>query len=366
MLAATLCLVAASPAAAAPTSAAVSTFVTSIDEMMVALAPQNLQASKSIRQVYAPQLDLLMLEEFADLEGALQSGRLAPLPMDPTRFNFAPRLEGPSPIGEKDLKHQHSYIAARPATLGLLLEVASRVKSGPLEISSLVRHGEYQELLQTTNVNANTAVPMHTMGLAFDIALANTRLKTIREIRDVLTRMRDAGDLLFIGERRQIVFHVVPHPSRLAHFTDVYNRAVGVASQVHGAHVIAAAPALRTKGNGKTPHVKTEVIAILPTDEFANEWWVGEAHDHEAAESPLPVQPAAADDVRPAGVLSARLLMVFGGFVATLFGLRRQQSHQLRGQRRTQIFDPADARRVAVEARHVVADPDSGEPHRRT
>jgi hypothetical protein len=328
------------------------TFVQSIEEMMVALAPQNLQASERIRRTYAPQLDLLMLDEFADLEGALASGRLAPLPMDPMRFNLSPRLDGPNPIGEMDLDRQRSYIAARPATLGLLIEVASRVKSGPLEISSLVRHGEYQESLRTTNVNANTAVPMHTMGLAFDIALANTRLRTIHEIRDVLTRMRDAGDLMFIGERKQIVFHVVPHPARLAHFTDVYNRAVGVSSQVHGAHVIAAAPPRRA-GRGKNPTVTAEVIAILPTDEFASEWWVGEVHDHapaqiEPAQRPQPVL-ALADDVRPAGILSARLLMVFGSFLATLFGLHRQQGYQFRGERRTQIFDSADARRVSIE-----------------
>ena len=36
-------------------------------------------------------------------------------------------------------------------------EIASRVTSGPLEITSLVRHGEYQDSLRSTNANANTA-----------------------------------------------------------------------------------------------------------------------------------------------------------------------------------------------------------------
>ena len=128
------------------------------------------------------------------------------------------------------------YIAARPETIGALLEVASRVRSGPLEITSLVRHSEYQEALKTTNGNANTSVPMHTMGLAFDIALVNTPLKTVYEIRDVLRRMQAAGDILVIGERQQLVFHVVPHPSRLGHFMDVYAKAVADATP--GANVI--------------------------------------------------------------------------------------------------------------------------------
>ncbi len=70
---------------------------------------------------------------------------------------------------------------------------------------------------------------MHTMGLAFDIALVNTPLPQVYEIRDVLLKMQEAGDILVIGERKQLVFHVVPHPSRLGHFTDVYARAAAAA-----------------------------------------------------------------------------------------------------------------------------------------
>ena len=352
IFAAFVLLVVASPASAGAVRTPAK-FIKSIDAIMVALFAQNLDASRAIRALYAPQLEALMLDEYADLEGALDTGRLAPLPADPLQFNLAPRLEGPHPIGEKDLRNQESYIAARPATLGLLLEVASRVKSGPLEITSLVRHAEYQDTLRGTNVNANTSLPMHTMGLAFDIALVNTPLETIREIRHVLVQMRDAGDLLFIGERRQVVFHVVPHPARLAHFTDVYNRRVGVASQVHGAHVIAAGPARPATGTGRTPRVTTEVIAILPTDEFASEWWVGEAHSHEQARSAGPEADLARPDGRDrsfAGVLGSRWLMVLVGALSVGAGLVRQQRDQLGRQRRTEIFDSSYARRVAVEA----------------
>jgi hypothetical protein len=73
-----------------------------------------------------------------------------------------------------------------------------------------VRHLDYQRALGQTNGNARTDVPTHAMGLAFDIALVNTPLDRVYEIRDVLRGMRDAGLLYFIGESRQLVFHVVP------------------------------------------------------------------------------------------------------------------------------------------------------------
>ena len=356
ILAAAILLIVAAPAAAVPAQRTSAKFIAWIDQMMVALGPQNVQASRAIRRAYAPQLDLLVLEEYADLAGALDARLLAPLPADPQRFNLAPRLDGPHPIGEKDLSRQHSYIAARPATIGLLLEVASRVKSGPLEITSLVRHGDYQESLRGTNPNASTAVPMHTMGLAFDIALVNTAPKTISEIRDVLVRMRDAGDLMFMGERRQLVFHVVPHPARMGHFTDVYNRAAGVPSAVRGAHVIAASPKPKPSvtRTGRTPRVTAEVVAILPTDEFATEWWIGEPAAHTATAerpaSPAPVAPVVPEPAPVPETRSARLLMVLAGLVTTIVALTRQQRDRLGRQRGAQIFDAADTRRVPVEA----------------
>lgn len=239
--------------------------------MMVKLGPQSTRASKMIRETYRAHLDLLVLDAYADLEGALFTGGLAPLPLDP-RFNLAPRLEGAFPIGEKDLDNQVSYIAARPATIGALLAVASRVKSGPLEITSLVRHREYQGALSRTNTNANTTVPMHTMGLAFDIALVNTPIETVHEIRDVLLKMRDAGEILFIGERKQLVFHVVPHPSRLGYFTDVYTRALGTPPTAAGAHVVAFTQPAHRSGT-PVPAVTAEVIAVLPAVGFGDEWW---------------------------------------------------------------------------------------------
>lgn len=279
--------------------------------MMIELGPQSARASKTIRQAYRPHGELLVLDQYSDLEGALVNGGLAPLPDDPLRFNVAPRLGGPYPIGEKDLENQISYIAARPATIGALLDIASRVKSGPIEITSLVRHSEYQDALRATNKNAITSVPMHTMGLAFDIALVNTPLETVYEIRNVLERMRDAGEILFIGERRQLVFHVVPHPSRLGHFTNRYAQALGTTPRADGTHVVAFSEIRDEKRAKRIPTVTAEVIAVLPTDEFAEEWW---AADHTRADVTIEVSPEPAPPV----VADAAAVAVAGRFMAIL------------------------------------------------
>ena len=262
-------------------------YIDAIDRMMVKLAPQNARVSATVRKQYRAYLDLLVLSQFDALEEALYTGGLVPLPIERERFNLKVRTVGPAPIAEKDLGNQASYIAARPATVGALLDIASRVKSGPLEITSMVRHTEYQHALRASNSNANTSVPMHTMGLAFDIALVNTPLQTIYETRDVLQRMQKAGDILFIGERRQLVFHVVPHPSRLGYFTEVY--AAAMAAAVDGPGGIKATAVNRTLTPLTRPVVNTEVIAYGPTDEFAAEWWSAEG-----AHSDVMVEVAAA------------------------------------------------------------------------
>jgi hypothetical protein len=277
--------------------------------MMVSLGAQNLQASATIREVYREHLDLLVFDRYDALEDALGNGGLAPLPSNLERFNLAPRLDGLHPIGEKDLDNQVSYLAARPATIGCLLEVASRVKSGPIEVTSLVRHSEYQDELRSTNANANATIPMHTMGLAFDIAIVNTPLATVFEIRDVLRQMRDAGDILFIGERRQLVFHVVPHPSRLGHFTDVYTRALSAPPTMPVAQAIAAsvAPNLHT-----TPTVTAEIGAILPTPEFAREWWAAEQAGDVAVEISAPWLRGSGPPASAAAILARIVALLIG------------------------------------------------------
>jgi len=282
-----------------------------LDRMMLELQADNLITSAVVRESYRDYVDLLRLNTSADIDDALATGGLAPLPPEPGRFNLIPRLEGPNPIGEMDLDNQQRYLAARPAALGCLIAVASRVRSGPLEITSLVRDNEYQGVLRETNVNAITTIPMHTLGLAFDIAVVNTPLRTVYEIRDVLRQMQDEGALLFIGERQQLVFHVVPHPSRLGDFMRVYAKAFGAPSAVRAAEVVApsAPPIVPMPAMFEVPRVRTDIVSALVSDAAGAQVDIHAVIGTSGSES-------VDQDSRPRrGALSASVML--GGFTLT-------------------------------------------------
>ena len=252
-------------------------YLTSVNTMLTDLAPASKESALAIRETYRPFLNLLALDDFNQIEQGLATGGLVPLPNDPDHFNVRVRLDGTSPIGEKDMARQASYVSARPATIGCLLDIASRVKSGPVEVTSLVRHLGYQNELRTTNANATPDVPTHALGMAFDIAIVNTPLKTVHEISDVLHQMSAAGDILVIGERHQLVFHVVPQPSRLGWYTEVYT------------HLITGQPSMRPADSNAsvTPAVDVAISSLQPMPAFAAEWW---AADNVPLDMPISVR----------------------------------------------------------------------------
>lgn len=210
--------IAVSLTAGTPAFADTSAFYGALQSMMAELAPHSRRDARTIKDAYRPLVGTSTFVDRADLEQALETHEVALLPDHTDPLNIRLRLDGRSPIAEKDLAHQAKYLGARPAALGLLYAIAARVSSGPIEVTSLVRHLEYQRALTTTNGNAVTAVPTHAMGLAADIALVNTPLSRAYELRDVLREMRDAGSLYFIGESQQLVFHVVPTPAWLGYY----------------------------------------------------------------------------------------------------------------------------------------------------
>jgi hypothetical protein len=215
--------------------------LSAIIELMSEMTEESRVASAEIRAAYSPELDGALRDRPA-LIRSLESGDMARLPENPAQFNLDLRLAGAHPIAERDLIYQPIYVAARPATLGALFAVAARVQSGPVEVTSLVRHYQYQQALRRTNRNAFTRVPTHTMGLAFDISVLNMSLETVREVRDVLRAMSDAGGLYVVAETRQLVFHVVPAPERLRFFEALYDGLMTLSPDPHRAVVVAEAP----------------------------------------------------------------------------------------------------------------------------
>lgn len=252
-LAACLAALPAAPAAADPAA-----FYDALQSMMSELGPQSRRDARTIKSACGPLVRSRSFVNRAGLEAALDADEVALLPDHVEPLNISLRLSGRSPIGEKDLAHQAKYLGARPAALGLLYAIAARVESGPIEVTSLVRHLQYQRALSASNGNANTSVPTHAMGLAVDIALVNTPLERAYEVRDVLRDMRDAGSLYFIGESSQLVFHVVPTRAWLGYY-----------EALHFAKTHAPAPA---------PLPVPDVAALMqhaipPPQDVEMSWW---------------------------------------------------------------------------------------------
>ncbi|HEX6324655.1 MAG TPA: DUF5715 family protein [Vicinamibacterales bacterium] len=202
----------------------------SVWSMVSELRSQSHADALTIKDEYRPMMDTAVFEDREHLRRAIETGELVPISTVELPY-VHPRLSGQSPIGEKDLENQHLYVALRPAALGMLIDIAQRVRYGPLEVTSLVRTEDYQQALMRGNGNANTDVPTHAMGYAVDIGLKYASADTAAELRRVLEEMRDAGDIYFIAEANQLTFHIVPVPSRLANFETLYHQTVAAAQQ---------------------------------------------------------------------------------------------------------------------------------------
>lgn len=185
------------------------------------LRQQSRVDALTIKEVYAPMVETAVFDDRDHLRRALESGELVEID-DLELTHLQPRLIGESPIAEKDLEHQHLYLAVRPAAAGMLLDIARRVEQGPLELTSLVRSTDYQRALMRGNGNANTDVPTHTMGYAVDIGLKFIAPDAAKALRAALDEMRDAGDIYYIAEANQLTFHIVPAPSRIPYFEQIY------------------------------------------------------------------------------------------------------------------------------------------------
>jgi len=182
----------------------------------------------------------------------------------------------------------------------------------------LVRHAEYQAVLKATNGNASSSVPMHTMGLAFDIALVNPPMARVQEIRRVLQDMRAAGDILFIGERQQLVFRVVPHPSRLGYVSGIYAQAVGAVSAAQSVEVVAPGP-LRWTPVHERPRVVTDIVAIAPLSSEWEAWSAALAADARAADEAVKAAAETATAPLAAMVVSRGVLAFLAAFVASFW-----------------------------------------------
>jgi hypothetical protein len=64
--------------------------------------------------------------------------------------------------------------------------------------------------------------PMHTRGWAFDVPSKNLSKMDLRDLKFILTDLRQAGLLAYVEEGRQPTYHVVRHPDHAARFEQFY------------------------------------------------------------------------------------------------------------------------------------------------
>ncbi|WP_291984304.1 DUF5715 family protein [Luteitalea sp.] len=213
--------------------------------LMGALRSDSVAHAASIADAYEQEAPSLTFADRDALRAALQQGTLVPMPPDAASLNLVLRVAGAHQIGEMDPAHQTLYLGARPEVIGMLLDIASRVPSGPLDVTSLVRHAGYQRRLSRSNPNARTDVPTHVMGLAADISVLNRPVSHARELRDVLRAMAAAGDIHVVAERRHVVFHVVPTAAQRPFFA-AFAQALVTAPTLDGLY-----PWRRVRGVGR-------------------------------------------------------------------------------------------------------------------
>ena len=188
---------------------------------------------------YTPvQVVDLEFQDLLSVQKAREVGRLVPLPEPWESFGFRPRLHGESPIAEKDPQHRDVYIQAEPATVGCLLYIMNELRLlqgkrfAPYEVNSLVRTQAYQEALKSSNSNAKTDLPTHTMGKAFDLPMKGISKQRRSDLMFILADMDSEGMLSYIPEGKQDTIHVVFHPLWETFFARVYRQNVNTRAAV--------------------------------------------------------------------------------------------------------------------------------------
>jgi hypothetical protein len=128
-----------------------------------------------------------------------------------------------------------THIAAERSTIGCLLFVARALerlegtKFKGVQASSMVKllNDPASRTEAKKNSTADTGLPMHALGWAFDLPRKGLSKDQIRDLNFILTDLRYAGLLAVTEEGKQAAFHVVRNPSEASRFEQFYWDAVG-------------------------------------------------------------------------------------------------------------------------------------------
>jgi hypothetical protein len=111
-------------------------------------------------------------------------------------------------------------MSAERSTIGSALFVAHHLRrlqgdrySG-FQITRMLAHGDESE--------ENESFPLHTMGWAFDVRSSGLTKTDQRDLKFILTDLRQAGLLAYVEHASDPTFHVVRHPDHAAQFEQFY------------------------------------------------------------------------------------------------------------------------------------------------
>jgi soluble lytic murein transglycosylase-like protein len=129
-------------------------------------------AKATNEEVFHPRDETEVFEEPGDIEAAIRTGDLVPLPYQP-KLGWIPANQMGELAPQLD-QDPNLYRTLRPealATLSYLAGIVQNVSgsSRPLHVSSSTRDQTYQDLLIGSNPEATTEYSLHTTGWAFDI-----------------------------------------------------------------------------------------------------------------------------------------------------------------------------------------------------
>ena len=132
-------------------------------------------------------------------------GRFVLLPPIATAFGLQARI---------------SDMSAERSTVGSALFVAHQLnrlqgtRYTGFQISRMMAHGDDAE--------EDEALPLHGMGWAFDVPSSSLSKTDLRDLKFILTDLRQAGLLAYVEDDNNTAFHVVRHPDHAAGFEQFY------------------------------------------------------------------------------------------------------------------------------------------------
>ncbi len=109
-------------------------------------------------------------------------------------------------------------MAAERSTIGSALFIADQL----IRLQGDHYRGFDINGMLTHEGEAETALPVHSLGWAFDVPIRALSKTEQRDLKFILTDLRYAGLLAYVEEGEQPTFHVVRHPDHAPHFEQFY------------------------------------------------------------------------------------------------------------------------------------------------